>query len=204
MGITRLTAATVTPVSIPEMRAYLRLDSTSQDLVIELALKAAILFVQQKTSRVLAPAAFRFSTPAWCEGIQLPLLPARSAIAVSYLDQNGNEVLVDSANWRFERIGGRGWIWRNTSFTIPTLYTFSKDRVFVDFEAGYDPDEGTGTGDDPELVLRPDAKIVCMMLAQHWFEHRGVLGGTASGGNTLKPFELASESLLQGLRVFNP
>src|SRR3954468_1050233 len=66
----------VEPVSVPDMRAYLRLDDGAEDDLVAALVKAARLSVEALAGRVMIDSLWRIALDGWLESRVIPL-PAR-------------------------------------------------------------------------------------------------------------------------------
>jgi uncharacterized phiE125 gp8 family phage protein len=193
-------AATTHPVSLDDAKLHCRVVDTDQDSVLQAIVIAAEEFVAQRTGRRLAPETHRIERSCWwsCD-LAIPAAPLRTVTEVSYLDAEGDEIVVDPSSYRWRRTPAGGEIWLLDSFDLPELAEERKDAVRITLEAGYsDPAETPSSGDDPELTLPVRIRQAILLLVGHWFEHReAVVTGTIA-----TTIELAVDALLSQLRIF--
>lgn len=192
-------AATTHPVTLDAAKAHQRVVDDEQDAVIEGIVRAAEEFVAGRTGLCLAPETYRIERACWWSGdLTIAAAPLRDVTEVSYLDADGNEIVVDPSLYRWRRTRSGGEIWLLQAFTPPALADQHKDAVRITLEAGYDDPAATGSGDDPELAFPFRGRQAILLLVGHWFENReAVLTGTISSqvGHAL-------DALLAQLRIF--
>jgi uncharacterized phiE125 gp8 family phage protein len=156
-------------VSLGELKTHLRiLDDTSEDALIELYRSAAIQYLDGYSGilgRCLETQTWTCGFVDWCERLRLPF-PDVSAAVVTYTDAAGDVQTV--AEGLFEVVSDlRGSFVRlSDDFTDPPLFDDMEFPILVDVTAGY------GTQAD---VPRP-LKSAILMIADHLYHHRGVLG----------------------------
>lgn len=200
MRIVQLTAyPDDAPVSLERCREYLRVDSTAHDRQIRDARDAAVRFFSKEANRALAPADFAAYLDCWpCEPLRITIEPVDAVASVAYRDVDGNEITIDDALLDVSYQGGRAMVYFTKDFTRPSLYQFTSNPITILFHAGYDVDDDTGTGDDPEFALDPRARQTILMLTQHWYENRGI----ARVGETVNSIETTARALIDQSMVF--
>lgn len=198
-----LVAATSLPVTLEEAKAHLRVDHSSEDAVVERALRAAVAYVEQHTSLVLAPTTLQLRLNEWSwdclsrNEIHLPRAPVRDVTAVTYLDENDDEQTVDVADYSWERTPEGATILFDDGWSAPNLHARRKGAVRITFDAGFDDPAGSGSGDDPALEMPPTLPIAVLMLTGWWYERR-----EAAGPDQTHPTIMAVEAILAQVRVY--
>ena len=192
-------AATPSPVSLAEMKDHVEAqDYTDDDAKLQIFLDAATAFVAQRTSLVLAPAAYRLEREDWWGAcLDIPLAPVREITAVTYLDEKGDEQLVSEALYRWYRTSEGARLELLDAFTAPAVAAERRDAVRVEIAAGFDDENATGAGDDPELVLPAVVKPAILMLAAAWYANREAVSVPA-----ISRVPLGAETLINLIRVY--
>lgn len=89
----RVETSAVEPVSLAEMRAYLRLDpdDTAEDALVASLITAARTVLEAETRRILAPSRFRIVLPGWPgDGlVPLPLSPLVGVVRAAFVAADG-------------------------------------------------------------------------------------------------------------------
>ncbi|GJE59765.1 head-tail connector protein [Methylobacterium trifolii] len=90
----RVEGAAVEPVSLPEMRAYLRLpadDAGAEDALIQALVTAARASLEIETRRILVPGRYRIALQAWPRDglLPLPLSPLVALVRAGFSDGSG-------------------------------------------------------------------------------------------------------------------
>ncbi|HEX2552071.1 MAG TPA: hypothetical protein VHL98_00120 [Microvirga sp.] len=160
----------VEPVSVPEMRAFLRLDDGAEDELVAGLVKAARLLVEASSRRILVEQRWRLRLDRWPVRrlVLLPLSPLLAVESVGVRDAAGT--LQDL---------GAGFFEADPAADPP--------RIRVSPLA---PEPGLPAG-GIEIVLRagygaaamavpPPLRLAIRMLAARWFENRGDLLGQQS------------------------
>jgi uncharacterized phiE125 gp8 family phage protein len=144
MGLTLVSPATVTLVSMAEVRVACRLlsDDVSQDDQLALILPAAIEAVERWTGMVFGLATWRLSMRRFADMIELPCWPVFEVLSVKYRDIAGALQLLGSEVWEADLGGSPQAVLRAHNAAWPAVKDMV-DAVEVEFRAGYDPAEGT-------------------------------------------------------------
>ncbi|MBX9934434.1 MAG: hypothetical protein K2Y56_23455 [Methylobacterium sp.] len=161
----RLDADPVEPVSVQEMRAFLRLDSGdpgAEDPLLAGLVASARAVVEAATRRVLAPGRYRILLDAWPVGgwLPLPLSPLVAIRQAALVDADGAVTELAAGLLRLgpDPIEAPGLLVTNG---VPAL---KEQGVLIEVEAGHG-------GDGPPLPM-PLAQAIRLLAAQA-FEHRG-------------------------------
>lgn len=200
MRIAQLTAyPDDTPVSLEDAKEYLRQESSAQETIIRHCLAAATTFYAKRTNRALAPATFAGYVREWpCEPLRIPIEPVDLVTSVEYRDVDGVDQVVAGGDLDVAYEGGRATLFFKSTFARPSLYLFTANPITVFFNAGYDPEDGTGSGDTPEFTLDPRARMTILMLTQHWWENRGIV----RVGENVSKIEMTAAALMEQSEVF--
>lgn len=139
MGLSIIQAASERPVSLVEAKAHCRVDGSDEDALLERLIGMATERAEAITGRVLITQQLRLTLESFpIDGIDLPCPPLVKVDALSYLDEAGIRVALDSAAGDYDAITdeliGRvlpGWgkSWPCTRRT--------PGSVRIDFTAGY-------------------------------------------------------------------
>ena len=169
----RVDAPGVEPVSLAEMRGYLRLDPDAgdEDALVASLIQAARAAVERATGRLLAPGRYRLALTAWPAGgvLPLPLSPLVGLAHAGVVDAEGS--VTDLAPG-LVRVGPDPW-------EAPCLLVGAGAPALARAAALIEVVAGCG-GDGPP-VPAPLAQAVRMAVAQ-WFENRGDAADPASAG----------------------
>lgn len=186
-------------VPLARAMAHLRVEGPEYEAEVEPYLAAAIAFVERRTSRVLAPATYELRTNGWCyDPVEIPLWPVREVTEVRYLDPAGAEQTLAPADWWWQRTASGAIVAVEAAAHHPLLPRPGSVRYRL--EAGCDPMDATGTGDDPELALPPQAMQAVLLLTGHWFERRTPV--SVAQGVTVTELPFAAQALLEQMRIF--
>lgn len=200
-----VTAATALPVTVEEAREWCHgPENGDDDTVIEVLLRTAIEFVEEKTGLALSARTFQYQLDGWpCWGrdnygiITLPRAPVRDVTDVEYIDEDGALQTVATDNWSWSRSDQGAYVWFSESYSFPSVKDRALGTVRITFDAGYDDPETSGSGDDPNLALPFRARAALRMLTSHWYENR-----EAVSKDLMHPVVLSAEALMSQLKVY--
>lgn len=129
-----VTPPAITPVSLAEVKAHLRVDHTDDDAMIGGLLSAAVAYFDGWTGvlgRCLVEQTWRQDFERACQVLPIPLAPVISIANVAYPDANGDPVAIDVADYALKvDAGGRGGVLLRAE-AVPT------GPVSVTYKAGY-------------------------------------------------------------------
>lgn len=175
MLLTETSAVPGAALPIAAFKEHLRLgsgfaDDGAQDALLERYLRAALAAIEARISKVLLVRGFRLRLSHWREGrVQsLPVAPVRVVSALTLIDAQGSETVVDSDRWRLEqdthrpRVRASGWV-------LPTIP--SGGAVEIAFEAGFGPEWEDVPADLAQAVF---------LLAAQYHETRQAAGPSDS------------------------
>lgn len=144
------------PVTLAELRAHLRLDATSEDMMLTAFITAARAALEGETRRAFVAQNWRLLLDQWPgAAVTLPLAPVASVTAVTLADVG----VLDPALYETALAGDAPRIVARSGWPMPARRIAG---IAVDFAAGYG---------DAAAVPAP-LKQAVLMLAAHWFEHR--------------------------------
>lgn len=153
-------------VSLANVRAHLGVIETDHDAIIEFYRDAAVDMVEKYCAVRLGPlTGLVWRGESLPSAVKLGVWPVTDITAIKWLDDQGNEVTGDPADWRIVR---RDEIALKPGRTLPTGVAAG---VEITFDAGFDDD------------ARPAALVQAVrMFAAHLFLHReAVITGTIAG-----------------------
>ncbi|GEO98325.1 head-tail connector protein [Methylobacterium haplocladii] len=154
----------VEPVSLSEMRGYLRLDGDEhgEDALIEGLVAAARASVEAATRRFVRPARFRLMLTAWPSDGVVPL-PLSPLVAVTRVGLVGADGIVAEIDTALLRPGPDPWE-APCLLVDPGVPLLMRKAALIEVT--------TGCGGDGPPVPAPLAQAIRMIVAD-WFENRG-------------------------------
>jgi len=156
-------APAVEPVSVDEMRAFLRLNEAAEDELVATLIKTARHCVEAASGRVLIAQTWRLALDRWPHNgvVTLPLSPLIAVESVRIFDADGPPATVSTAHYRVNPASDPPGIVVDAAALDPGR---ALQGIELDVRVGY--------GDDPDAVPAPLRQAI-RMLAARWFEHRG-------------------------------
>lgn len=166
----------VEPVSLAEMRTFLRLgsDETAEDALLLALIEAARAAVEAASRRLLRPARFRVPLQVWPHDGLLPL-PLSPLVAVERVGLSGSSGVVEEIASTTIRVGPDPW-------DAPCLL-LGPDQPALDGRTAV-IEVVAGCGGDGPSVPEPLFQALRLTVAD-WFENRGDAG--ESGGPRALP-----------------
>lgn len=189
-----------TIISIDLVKQHLRVEHAAEDDLIKLYRDAAMEFLEEHTTLVGGPTLFEESFDAWnCFGdsSSLSRAPVREIVSVQYLDEDDALQAISDADWYFKRSVEGGKVYFIDDFDLPDLST-QKLPIRIQYQAGFDIGDESGTGDDPSLRRPRRFDQAVFLLCGHWYQNRE----TVNIGNIVNNLPLAFDSIAHQLRVF--
>jgi uncharacterized phiE125 gp8 family phage protein len=167
----------VEPVGLAEMRAYLRVDDAAEDELVTGLVKAARLFVEASSRRILTASRWRVLLDGWPSGriVHLPLSPLIGVERIAVTSGTGEAVDLPSSAFVADRASDPPRILIGAEAPEPGV---GRAGIAIELVAGY----GTTADAVPEPL-----RLAVKMLVARWFEHRGDIAGE----QTLPPEALA-------------
>lgn len=164
MALTLLTPPTLEPVTLADMKAWLRIDSVDEDGLINALLTSARLSVETITSKVLITQSWRMVLDQWPMApiIDAPLSPLQRLLAARVYNADGSVTALNSADFLVEV----------SAKQQPRLALLKRQPPPMLPISGIELDLACGYGDDGINVPEP-LKLAIKMLVVFWFENRG-------------------------------
>ncbi|MEL6298933.1 MAG: head-tail connector protein [Pseudomonadota bacterium] len=165
MALKQLVAPAAEPISLAEAKAFLRLDTETEDAFVSSLIKTSRLHIEAALDLALITQRWRLtSRVASLQPVPVPLHPVREVVGASAIDAGGASTAIplDQVDVNLDE----------RPATVCVTAEFGK-RVAIDFEAGF--------GADPADVPEPIRQALLLLVA-HWFENREpvVIGSDAT------------------------
>lgn len=150
------------PISRSEAKAYLRVDTTDEDSLVDSLIAAARDHIEEMTGRALVRRHYRVSFDAFPSVvIDLPRSPLLGVTAVRYVATDGTSTILAPSSYQVGKNRKPGRVAPAYGLSWPTTRS-DLDGVEIDFVAGY-----LSAEDVPEQL-----RIAARQLVAHWFENR--------------------------------
>lgn len=160
MTLTLLVPPAAEPVSLADIKAFLKIGHDDEDALLAALVAAARLHVEAAIRRVLVAQGWRLTLDAWPPGgvVEIPLGPVAEITAVAVRGADGAPVALDPAAWTAQTAGipARLVVRDAPAPGLPL------GGILVDYTAGWG---------DPEDVPAPLVQAV-RLIAAHWYETR--------------------------------
>jgi uncharacterized phiE125 gp8 family phage protein len=163
-SLVRVTAPAVSPISLAEAKAQMRVEGSDDDAIIQRLIDAAVAFVD--VQGVLGRAMITQTWGQWLSPnpstVSLMLGPVQSVSAIKYYDLNGTLQTATLADFNVFGTPNRITITPKTSKAWPITQT-RDDAIKIEYVVGY----GSTSASVPQTV-----RHALLMLVAHWYENR--------------------------------
>jgi uncharacterized phiE125 gp8 family phage protein len=159
MGLKLITAPASTPVSLSEVKSYMRELTTDQDTLFTSLIAAATSYLDGPNGylgRAIITQTWELYLDDFSSAIRIPFGPVASVTSVKYYDTAGSLQTIDSANYAVDLTSSDQWIVPVSTYSWPAVAS-GINNVIIRFVAG----EATA----PEAI-----KAAIHMLIAQWFE----------------------------------
>lgn len=178
------------PVSLADMKAFLRVEYDADDEVIASLIASARLHIEAQTRRALLMQVWRLTRDVWPAGGIVPLLPVPliEVEAVRVFRADGGADAIDPEIFALDKVSAPARL----GFTPGALP--APGRAF----AGIEFDIVAGYGEEADAVPAPLRQAIRLLVA-HWHENRALVA--ASGEVASVPASVAA--LIAPFRVLS-
>lgn len=185
------TAPTSEPVTTAEAKSHLRVDISDDDTLIDTLVASARQMFEGVNGRALFTQTWTLTLDCWPSRsyIVLPRPPLASVTSVTYIDDNGDSTVWDSANYIVETGRTPGRLHLAEDVDWPSVSLRQASPITIAYVAGW-----ATTGAIPQRY-----KQAILMLVGHWYENRE---NVIVSGAVPKDVPLAFDSLALLDRVY--
>ncbi|MEK4035642.1 hypothetical protein WOC76_05270 [Methylocystis sp. IM3] len=157
------------PVSLTEMKAWLREDGSEEDQLIQALVVSARMTLEAYTRRFFVTQSWRVMLDTWPRGslLRLPFSPFQAVSAIRVYDPGGFAQTLSPDSYLAPPASDGGCLVFTSAPPPPCRIA---DGIEIDFSVGY----GASPNETPEPLRR-----AIMVLATHWRENRGDDGDDA-------------------------
>lgn len=142
------TPPAIEPVTLQEVKNYVKLDGTSEDTYLESMITAVRLAMEGHLGRSLISQTLVLRMDSWpSDTLTLPRPPLISVVEVRTLDEDGTETVYAATNY-YVILGERSELVIRQGKAIPSNVNRYKGGYEVEYTAGY----GTAAADVPEAI----------------------------------------------------
>lgn len=165
MTLIRTVEPAVEPVTLAEVKAHLRLDSDSDDALLNGLIHAAREDVERMAGIALVEQRWRLVLDDWPRAgrVAIPLHPVREILAITLYGPEGEASLLGASGYQTDADSRPA---RVQFLTGPETLR-AMNGIEIDFSAGF----GEAATDVPELLRR-----AVVLLVAHWYEFRAGFG----------------------------
>jgi uncharacterized phiE125 gp8 family phage protein len=162
MSLTLVTAPAEEPVSLAEMKAWLRLDGADEDDVLAAVIATARAAVEARSGRRLVAQGWRWALDRWPPApvLQLPVSPVRAIDAVRVRDAAGAAVSLPASAWQLDAASDPARLALLAAVPAPGRPLAG---IEIDIAAGY----------GAPAAVPPALKLAVRLTAARLFENRG-------------------------------
>jgi uncharacterized phiE125 gp8 family phage protein len=165
-SFTCITPPALEPVTLSEMKAHARIDTSADDTLAGALIIAARQWAERYTGRAFITQTWRLyidATPDRETEIELPRPPLLAVTSVQVFDNSDIGTIWPTGNYFVDtaREPGRLALRLGATWPVPSRLT---NGIMIEFNAGY----GSSASAVPEPI-----KLAIKQLAAHWYEHRG-------------------------------
>lgn len=198
MALRLITAPTVQPLTLAEVKEHCRVNHSYDDATLQLYLEAATAYVDGPEGflgRALVTQTWELVLDEFPENeIKIPLPPLQSVTSVTYDDASGIEQVVDSDDYTVDAVSEPGWVLPESSGAWPATFE-GINAVRIRFVAGYAPTEDS----PPDLRANVpfSIKAAILLTIGSLYEHRE----TVVVGGVVTQLPWGAEQLLRRHRI---
>jgi uncharacterized phiE125 gp8 family phage protein len=163
MAVVLTSGPAVEPVTVSDVKAHLRVDGTTEDVLIGSLILTSRLHIEAALGLALINQTWMLVLDRWPPGgaVDIPISPLQAVTAVRVRDLAGVAVLVPATSYVVDIASKTPrLVW---NYVVPAYPTRAANGIEIDLSVGF--------GATAASVPAP-LKHAIMMLAAHWYEHR--------------------------------
>lgn len=211
----KIAAATDLVVSVERAKARLFIETDEFDEDLASLSAAAEAALETQANIILATSSWEYRADYWAQfwpdhsrwtlergfspggsALKIPAGPIRDVTGIIYLDESNQEQTISDDFWTWQKTPEGADVLFNADYSLPVISS-RPQAVRVQFDAGYNAVPAQD-GDDPDLVLPPQAEVAILFLVGHWHANREPV----NIGNLTTSLPFTFEMLSQQLRVY--
>jgi len=190
MSAILLTPPAIEPVTLDDVKLFLRIEHDDDDDVLAALIAAARVHVEAQTRRALITQTWRLTRDVWPAGGVLPILPVplQEVTAVAVYRADGTMQTIDVDNFHVDTV------------SAPAILAFERGALPAPgrLAGGIEIDIEVGYGDAAADVPAPLRQSIRLLVA-HWYENRAIIAASgevakmpASVSSLIAPFRVLS------------
>ena len=161
MGLSRTVEPITTPITLAELKAFSRIENTSEDTFITGLIGQATSTAETGWDRAFCVQTMRYTQSHIEHVIKIPRPPLISVTSVKYYDLDGVlHTLVSGTDYDVSTYGQFGCV---RFETIPNTERFNNDAVDIVYQCGYG-------------VVPAQVKLAITVLTAYWYDNRTAIG----------------------------
>lgn len=162
MGLIQSVVPELWPVTTAQVRDHVRIDSVTEDPLLDSYIGAATGYVEGRTDRQLMNATWVWTLEGFMSPMYVPHAPLSSVTSIAYLDTAGNTQTLSASVYDVDTATEPGRILLANNQNWPAILG-GLASVTITFVAGY----GDETSDVPERL-----RMAIMQLIAQWYDIR--------------------------------
>lgn len=164
MALVLTTGPSVEPITLSEAKAFLRVDTTTEDTLISSLITAARIHIEVSLGQGLITQNWSYLIDAWPEGrdLVLSMKPLQSVVEIVTYDSSDVATTYASSNYTVDTVSDMARIVLKDGVVAPSP-TKHINGVEIKMVIGY----GSTASDVPEPIRQ-----ALRLLVTHWFENR--------------------------------
>lgn len=184
-------------ISVDEVKQHVVIETDRDNDLLDMYIRAATRFAEERTNRVLQPNEYEFRTNKWLPYIVLPVVPVRAITSVMYMDAGGDEQTVPESEYYILSGTDGTQLHFIPGFDFPELFDRYPDNLIkVRFTAGANQ-EGA-SGDIQGLDVDPMDKLIVLVLTAHWYQNREPV----RMGNIVNELPFSIKALIEARKIY--
>jgi len=165
MPLTLVTAPTVEPVTVTDIKSHLRIDTADDDTLLGVYITVARKWCEKFQNRAYITQTWNLILDDFPDGdvIEIPLPPLQSVSSITYYDTDDTAYTFSTDNYMVDTDSEPGRVVLKYAKTWPSITLRPANAVVIQFIAGY----GGAASDVPEHIIH-----AIKMLVGHLYENR--------------------------------
>ncbi len=163
MGLVQLSGPGAEPLSLEEVKAYLRIDGANEDSLLQSLILTSRLHIEVALGLAMMSQSWKLVLDDWPQKgvVELPIAPVKQISDVRIVGQDGSPQSLDGSDYDVDTSGRPARLFKRRG-TWPAP---GRKR------GGIDVDIGAGFGETASEVPEPMRQALLLLVA-HWYEHR--------------------------------
>lgn len=172
MGLITITPPATEPVTLAEVKEYLRLDGNEHDNILSALISSARMYCEAFQNRLFAPQTLEYTQDKWTFPIYLPKPPCISVSSFSYIDENDDVFYFN--DYAVEMTPNYTKIVQKRNMALPTIALREVAGIRIRYTTGYE-------------TIPSHIKLAILLFIGHRFENPEVESVPAAVHHLLWP-----------------